>query len=52
MLGRATASMRFLGFGSVPFGALAAGGLGTALGIRGALWVILGVDALSGTILC
>jgi hypothetical protein len=51
MLGRATASMRFLGFGSVPFGALAAGGLGTALGIRGALWVILGVDALSGTIL-
>jgi Transmembrane secretion effector len=51
MLGRATASMRFLGFGSVPFGALAAGGLGTAFGIRSALWIILGTDALSGTIL-
>jgi len=51
MLGRATASMRFLGFGSVPFGALAAGGLGTAFGIRSALWIILGIDALSGTIL-
>jgi MFS family permease len=51
MLGRAIASMRFLGFGSVPFGALAAGGLGTAFGIRSALWIILGIDALSGTIL-
>jgi hypothetical protein len=51
MLGRATASMRFLGFGSVPFGALAAGGLGTAFGIPSALWIILGIDALSGTIL-
>ena len=51
MLGRATASMRFLGFGSVPFGALAAGGLGTAFGIRNALWIILAIDALSGTIL-
>lgn len=51
MLGRATASMRFLGFGSVPFGALAAGELGTAFGIRSALWIILGIDALSGTTL-
>lgn len=51
MLGRATASMRFLGFGSVPFGALAAGGLATAFGIRSALWLIFAIDALSGTTL-
>lgn len=51
MLGRVTASMRFLGFGVGPFGALAAGGLGTAFGIRPALWIMLGIDALSGTVL-
>jgi MFS family permease len=51
MLGRATASMRFLGFGGVPFGALAAGVFATAFGIRTALWIIVGIDALSGTIL-
>ena len=34
MLGRVTASMRFLAFGMIPLGALLAGALGTALGVR------------------
>jgi hypothetical protein len=51
MLGRVTASMRFLGLGAIPLGALLAGGLGTALSVRTALWIILALYALSGTIL-
>jgi hypothetical protein len=51
MLGRITASMRFLGFGAIPLGALLAGGLGTGLGTRNALWVILALYALSWTLL-
>jgi MFS family permease len=51
MLGRVTAGMRFLGFGGVPLGALAAGGLGTAIGVRQALWVVVAADALTGTLL-
>jgi predicted MFS family arabinose efflux permease len=51
MLGRVTASMRFLVFGAIPAGALLAGGLGTALTVRGALWIILAVYAMSGTLL-
>jgi Na+/melibiose symporter-like transporter len=51
MLGRVVASMRFLVFGTIPLGALLAGGLGTALGVRNALWVLLGGYALSGTVL-
>jgi predicted MFS family arabinose efflux permease len=51
MLGRVTASMRFLVFGGIPLGALLAGGLGTALGVRHALWVILTGYALAGTLL-
>jgi hypothetical protein len=51
MLGRVTASMRFLVFGTIPLGALIAGGLGTALGVRTALWVTLTGYALSGTLL-
>ena len=51
MLGRITASMRFLGSGTIPLGALLAGGLGTALGTRNALWVILALYALSGALL-
>ncbi len=49
MLGRVIASQRFLVFGTIPPGALLAGGLGTALGVRTALWVILGIYALTGT---
>jgi predicted MFS family arabinose efflux permease len=51
MLGRVGASMRFLAFGAIPLGALLAGGLGTALGVRTALWVILALYALSGVLL-
>jgi len=43
--------MRFLAFGTIPLGALLAGGLGTALGVRAALWVILASYALSGLLL-
>jgi hypothetical protein len=52
MLGRVVAGMRFLAFGAAPAGALLAGTLGTAVGIRNALWLALGVQALSGTLLC
>jgi Na+/melibiose symporter-like transporter len=51
MCGRVTATMRFLIFGTSPAGALLAGSLGTWLGVRDALWVLLGTAALSGTLL-
>jgi Transmembrane secretion effector len=51
MLGRVVTGMRFLAFGASPVGALLAGGLGTALGVRNALWCALGVAALSGALL-
>jgi predicted MFS family arabinose efflux permease len=51
MLGRVTATQRFLVFGTIPLGALTAGGLGTVLGVRNALWVMLALYALSGTVL-
>jgi hypothetical protein len=51
MLGRAVAGMRFLAFGAIPAGALIAGSLGTALGVRNALWVSLGAFVLSGSFL-
>ena len=51
MCGRVTATMRFLIFGTSPAGALLGGSLGTWLGIRNALWVLLGTVAASGTLL-
>lgn len=51
MLGRVVAGMRFLAFSMIPVGALLAGGLGTALGVRTAIWVLLGGYAGCGTIL-
>jgi predicted MFS family arabinose efflux permease len=51
MLGRVTASMSFLVFGSIPLGALLAGALGDTLTVRAALWVTLTIYALSGTLL-
>jgi MFS family permease len=51
ILGRVTASQRFLVYGTAPLGALLAGALGTTLGIRPALWVLVVVNALSGTLL-
>jgi predicted MFS family arabinose efflux permease len=49
MLGRVTATMRLVIMGASPFGALAGGALGTWLGPRHALWVVLCVLSLSGT---
>jgi MFS family permease len=51
MCGRVTATMRFLIFGTSPIGALLAGSLGTWVGVRNALWLLLAAAALSGTLL-
>jgi MFS family permease len=51
VLGRVTATMRFVAFGTSPVGALAGGALATWLGARNALWIMLGILALSGTVL-
>jgi MFS family permease len=49
MIGRITATMRFLVFGAGPLGALAAGAFGTWLGVRPALWIMVSLVAVSGT---
>lgn len=51
MCGRVTATQRFFIFATSPVGALAAGGLGTWLGIRPALWAMLGMAVASGSLL-
>ena len=51
MCGRVTATMRFLIFGTSPIGALLGGSLATWLGVRPALWILLGGVTLSGTLL-
>jgi MFS family permease len=51
MLGRVVAGMRFLAFGAIPLGALLAGAFGTALGVRNALWIVLGGNTLCAAIL-
>jgi predicted MFS family arabinose efflux permease len=40
LIGRMSATSRVVTWGVIPFGALLAGGLASAIGIRGALWVI------------
>jgi hypothetical protein len=51
MLGRVTATMRFVALGTSPFGALARGALGTWLGPRDALWVVLSILPVSAMLL-
>ncbi len=51
MIGRVTATMRFVAFGVSPIGALVAGVLGTVLGTRNAIWVMLSLLVLSGAVL-
>jgi len=49
MLGAVTGTMRFILMSLCPFGALFGGALGAWLGVRHALWIMLGTVALSGT---
>jgi MFS family permease len=42
LLGRVIVSMQFLNYGTIPLGALLAGTLGTTLGLRPTLWIMLG----------
>jgi MFS family permease len=39
LLGRVSATARWISWGALPLGSLAGGGLGTALGVRAALWI-------------
>jgi hypothetical protein len=51
MLSRVMATVRFVSWGAIPLGGLAAGGLGTWLGARDALLVLAGLTFLSPLIL-
>jgi predicted MFS family arabinose efflux permease len=51
MLGRVSASMSLVVYGSIPLGALLAGALGAALNVRDALWTTLVIYNLSGLLL-
>jgi MFS family permease len=51
MLGRVSATMRFLTMGTSPLGALIGGALAAAIGPRGALWVLFATVAASGLLL-
>jgi MFS family permease len=51
LLGRVVASMRFVLFGTMPLGALTAGALADALGLRAAAWVLLSGNLIGSAIL-
>lgn len=51
LLGRVMVSMQFLNFGAIPLGALMAGSLAAALGVRPAIWIMTSGLALTGVIL-
>lgn len=51
LLGRLTASTAFLNYGTIPLGALLGGTLGTALGIRTAMWITTAGVPLAALIL-
>ncbi|MFD1935071.1 MULTISPECIES: MFS transporter [Nonomuraea] len=51
VMGRVTTSAQVVNFGAIPLGAMLAGTLATALSVRAALVVMLGIFALSGLIL-
>jgi predicted MFS family arabinose efflux permease len=48
ILGRVTSATRAVGFAMMPVGALFAGVLATALGVRAALWILTALIAASG----
>jgi predicted MFS family arabinose efflux permease len=51
LLGRVTASMQLVNYGTIPLGALLSGALGTALGARPTMWIMTGGLATTGLIL-
>ncbi|MFI6642962.1 MFS transporter [Streptomyces sp. NPDC050504] len=51
LLGRLSASSYFLNYGALPVGALVGGGLGSVLGVRTALWILVCGVPLSGLVL-
>ena len=51
MLGRISATMRFLTIGTSPLGALAGGALAAAISPRGALWVLFATVTAAGLLL-
>ncbi|MFE7120915.1 MFS transporter, partial [Streptomyces sp. NPDC057654] len=51
LLGRLTATTAFLNYGTIPLGALLGGALGTALGLRAAMWITTAGIPLAALIL-
>jgi MFS family permease len=51
LLGRVSASMQFLNYGTIPIGAILAGALGSAIGVRPTMWVMAATIASAGLIL-
>jgi len=48
LLGRMNASMRFVVWGVMPIGALAGGGIGSAIGLRPTLWIAAVGESVAG----
>ena len=51
ILGRVIVGMQFLNYGAIPLGALLAGALGTTIGLRHAMWIMLGGLVLATLVL-
>jgi len=51
LLSRATTSMQFVNYGTIPLGAIAAGALASVAGTRASLWVMTAAFAVSGLVL-
>ncbi|MGW1893488.1 MFS transporter [Streptomyces sp. NPDC002004] len=51
LLGRLTASTSFLSYGTIPVGSLLGGALGSALGLRAAMWITTAGIPLAGLVL-
>ncbi|MFI1580184.1 MFS transporter [Embleya sp. NPDC020630] len=51
LLGRITASMQFVNYGTIPLGAVLAGALGSAVGVRTTMWVMAAAIPAAGSVL-
>jgi len=51
LLGRVVVGMQFLNYGTIPLGALAAGALATAIGVRPTLWAMVAGVAVAPLLL-